>query len=716
MDVHKEDQYSTDKQLLTKTILVIAFCIFLFTQFYSIYFRLYNHNGPIGLGDSSYYISRIAYFKEHNIFPRSDLFTLSDSLRSDSYECVYPYYIFYGIVSSFALGKLCTLTNVSAEQMFHFNFYIGILLIALILLLLFKKINKDSLFAAAGFIIFAFYNGSGNYHGFYWVVPSFYSLLFLYINIIIFFYTKKWKWIAPFSIFLLLFSHPLSLFCIALISFALFIHGLLTKSISSSLVKIVYLCLWSFFYMIIYKYLYINDIIFPLFAESLSFNSLLSFEGKGYADLWNQTPFVHYFFEAFLPLTISSIYYCIKKKEYILISLFFSSLTGILLFCFIHPYASRVFLYFENMLLLIYIVACYYSVQFFINSGFKTLSLKQEVYQISAFLFNGAILLLCFCLFLFFMKDKLANDAGHKFQHSLFFKSEKFIQYINNTNNSDKLYLLDSMGSAFMLLHLDGFWNKSFIKPCMLPLILDFEEYKDKVFIGANLKMYEKNRSGIGLFLPKSGKIVLKSDLFQPATCRLVLSDTGLKPEVIKNIQLEFDSKKPVEIVSNGWKSKPMSVLLSDTNKYPKFIPPWYSLLISYLKKRTQEGFLIVRKNQQYYIDFIIKSPIKKVYLKNMGEQTILYGSIELQSLESNQSVYYLDTDWGSENEINSHAGFSLGENEYPLLWKDPVSEKKIRISKTDLIPELFTLTESFQDIKTFQLFNKFIGIINNEN
>jgi len=689
---------------IAKTILILSFCLFLFTQFYSIYFRLYKHDGPIGLGDSSYYISRIAYFKEHGLFSRPALFDLTDSMHSDSNECVSPYYIFYGVISSLTLGKLAALTDTSAQEMFHYNFYIGILLISLVLLILFKNINNDPFFVATGFVLLMFYSGNGNYHGFFWVVPSFYSLLFLFVNIIIFFYTKNWKIIAPLSIFLLLFSHPLSLYCMTLLSFALFLHGILTKSIYYSFYKIIYLCLWSIIFLGIYKYLYYNEMILPLFVEGLAFQSNLSFEFTGFKDLWRATPFFQYIFGIFLPLTIASIYYCIMKREYILLSLFISSLTGLLLFCVIHPYGSRTFLYFEHMLILLYCVTCYNAINFILKTIKNYIFLKTKVSNFFPVITNSLILILCCCLFFFYMKTKLANDAGHKFQHSLFFQSDSFTKFFNK-KHLDELYLHESIGSAFVFLYFDSFWDKKLIRSCMLPSILNFEQYKDKIFFGSNLKMYGNSRKGISVYLPKYGSIVLKKEKFQPKSYRLILTDTNLSAELINKFHLEVNGEtRHIKNISTGWITRPMSIVYPDENKYPKLIPPWYSLLIRYIKTRTREGFLIVRNTQQYYIDFELLSPTNKIYLMNEGDLLFLNGSVELKSLISKESEYLLDIDWGTANEINSNAGFSFNKNDYPLLWNSPACNKKVQTNTNEIFPVLYLLTESFQDIKAFQL------------
>ncbi|NQT22337.1 MAG: hypothetical protein HQ579_02745, partial [Candidatus Omnitrophica bacterium] len=174
------------RNILCRIVVVAAFCFFLFSQFYSIYFRWYNHYGPLGLGDSDGYISRIAYFKDHSLFRKAGLHDITDKYRNVRLgqngkvpdECVRDFYTFYGITSAMALGKLASLIDISAEKMFQYNFYIGIFLAGLVLFLILKNIGTYPVTVAVGFIIFAFASGTGHYHGFFWVVPSFYGVVF----------------------------------------------------------------------------------------------------------------------------------------------------------------------------------------------------------------------------------------------------------------------------------------------------------------------------------------------------------------------------------------------------------------------------------------------------------------------------------------------------------------------------------------------------------
>ena len=81
------------------------------------------------------------------------------------------YRLFFGTI-----GKALNLDAVTTYQL---SFYIGvfILLIARILFLL-RLTEGDKKLTAFLVIILSLYNGSGSYHGFFWIVPSFFAVIF----------------------------------------------------------------------------------------------------------------------------------------------------------------------------------------------------------------------------------------------------------------------------------------------------------------------------------------------------------------------------------------------------------------------------------------------------------------------------------------------------------------------------------------------------------
>lgn len=111
------------------------------------------------------------------------------------------------------------ITGLSLEKSFHFNFYLGVVFLAPALYLFLnnffsdKKDRERLQFLAVGLFSFALFTGEGGYHGFYWIVPSFYSLLF-FILLLSQVFSKKnsWRLFAFIFSVLFIFSHPVSFY------------------------------------------------------------------------------------------------------------------------------------------------------------------------------------------------------------------------------------------------------------------------------------------------------------------------------------------------------------------------------------------------------------------------------------------------------------------------------------------------------------------------
>lgn len=146
------------------------------------------------------------------------------------------YRLFFGII-----GKLF---HFDSLETYHASFYIGTVLLAFSLLFFLKRLNNDQKLIAFSFFILALYNGSGAYHGFFWVVPSFFSLIFVLIilGILLDDAFKNWKVslgiIAPFYVF----THVLSLYFLSIFIFLFLFLSFLTKKFNKLIFhKIIFL-------------------------------------------------------------------------------------------------------------------------------------------------------------------------------------------------------------------------------------------------------------------------------------------------------------------------------------------------------------------------------------------------------------------------------------------------------------------------------------------
>ncbi|MDP8306119.1 MAG: hypothetical protein RAO75_06405 [Candidatus Chlorobium antarcticum] len=155
--------------------------------------------------------------------------------------------------------------------MFHLNFYIGLCLMGITLTVFFKNINPSPLFISTAFALLAFYEGNGAYHGFFWVVPSFYAIMpFLLTAIALFFSKHHYLYGIPLIILLTL-THSTGIYLAALLVAAVLLHETLFKGNIKGLIKtgIFLLSALGIFYLA--EYLYSIHLLSASFTSS--FNS-----------------------------------------------------------------------------------------------------------------------------------------------------------------------------------------------------------------------------------------------------------------------------------------------------------------------------------------------------------------------------------------------------------------------------------------------------------
>lgn len=97
-------------------------------------------------------------------------------------------------IYSFILGNIAKIFSLSPEVVFRYSFWFGLVILTVVFWFLFKKLKFSWIQTSLSFIFLAFYTGHGAFHGFYWVVPSFFLLIaffYLFANIIS---DKKINW------------------------------------------------------------------------------------------------------------------------------------------------------------------------------------------------------------------------------------------------------------------------------------------------------------------------------------------------------------------------------------------------------------------------------------------------------------------------------------------------------------------------------------------
>jgi hypothetical protein len=139
-------------------------------------------------------------------------------------------------------GGLAHLLHVDAMTIFHWSFYLGIPMLVGALLFFLRRLTENKFLIALSVFVLAFYNGSGSYHGFFWVAPSFFVVVFFFLLLGILLDRKTdWQRWAPW-IFLLvpsaIFTHVISLYSILfLLPLFVALYSLFWRKVDKLMIK-----------------------------------------------------------------------------------------------------------------------------------------------------------------------------------------------------------------------------------------------------------------------------------------------------------------------------------------------------------------------------------------------------------------------------------------------------------------------------------------------
>jgi len=158
--------------------------------------------------------------------------------------CNYPYISFKSYTGFTYLsyriffGSIAKIFNINPVALFHFSFYLGIIILLPTLLYFLHALTKNKQLIGLSLFFLALYNGSGAYHGFFWVVPSFFFVaLFLVIISLVIRGHKYWKAalliIIPFFVHL----HPMSIYSILVLLFFYLSYSFFIKNTQKELFR-----------------------------------------------------------------------------------------------------------------------------------------------------------------------------------------------------------------------------------------------------------------------------------------------------------------------------------------------------------------------------------------------------------------------------------------------------------------------------------------------
>ena len=115
-------------------------------------------------------------------------------------------------------GLMGRAINLSPESAYHAVFFIGTLLLIPVLIFFLKSLTNNSRKTAWALFFLAFYHGTGETHGFFWVVPSFFSALLFFLLFSLITHRRPF----PYALSAILsltyaFVHPISIYLIGII-------------------------------------------------------------------------------------------------------------------------------------------------------------------------------------------------------------------------------------------------------------------------------------------------------------------------------------------------------------------------------------------------------------------------------------------------------------------------------------------------------------------
>lgn len=113
---------------------------------------------------------------------------------------------------SILLQIIKAISSISLEKAYEINFYLGPVIMFAALYYFLKKLEVNRKIRLFLILVLALYSGSGAYHGFYWVVPSFYQLALFFGILAILISLKKENFLKIFALSsAFVFIHPTSI-------------------------------------------------------------------------------------------------------------------------------------------------------------------------------------------------------------------------------------------------------------------------------------------------------------------------------------------------------------------------------------------------------------------------------------------------------------------------------------------------------------------------
>lgn len=675
--------------LSARWLFVIGLLFFLTVQWYGVWYMWYGHPGPVGLDDAGWYMSPIEFFREFP-FIRTGGAELTSS----------PIYIVNKITYPLFFGWLALLLGISAETMFYWNFSIGLGLMGYVLYSLFRRIDPSPWFVLPAFVLLAFYEGTGRYHGFSWVVPSFYAIALFLSGIIALFYSRRPITYGLPLLVLLLITHSTGIYLAAVLLLSYILNESVSERNFKPLIAGILLAAVLLIVFLSAEYFYRQHLIqlsFTTTFHDYQNSDLMATEGwqnrlifaiQAMYKTVKVYDFNKYFYGLYTPLVAYGLFELVRHRKLPLVWVFSLLLAGLIIASPLTMYPMR---FFYPLEVITWMVIAY-GIGMLLRRLFAPGTAKAEAVSLrwptwTRRLADWGVLVVA----VLFLYNAIHQKVGHttyvKYSNVRFFDKERFLDFMKQ-NPHTRFVVFTKMRDVY--LSYGGMWrNPQLVFPERSDPEMIAALPSDYIIVAERHRFLDENKRGNAqVFLPNNASLWLSVAGLKPGCYRLELIDTGLAQ--INGIRVcSGDS------VVSSWRADDYPVRFPDEGMTPPLLMPWYWQLEKAwtFYKRPIRRDNVFRISKRYSCDFQLERPLSMITLENNGGDLSLNGIIRIVDLDHGGSRVF-DLDWGDERMLKNDLGLIHEGKRLPLLWSGAYPNM------------LMTLEKNFRDVKAFSFYS----------
>lgn len=271
-----------------------------------------------------------------------------DSINSCSYvvfckEFILSFHSYFGFEHlSYRLffGLIGHLLRLDSVHVFYLSFYIGTILALPCLIYFLKKIERNNTLVALLLFFLALYNG-GPYHGFFWVVPSFFATLLILVIFGIVLDEKSRHWMIALTILvpIALYTHTISLYLMAPMVVFYFIYSFFKMQLDRMMFRKISFLIFVLVAAFTPVSLYLKGNPFgpemllnkPVESTNISSQETISKSHEqlfpGFTEIRKEYFDILFFRPIFILVFIAVLSILFYYKEFLILSLYFASLS-----------------------------------------------------------------------------------------------------------------------------------------------------------------------------------------------------------------------------------------------------------------------------------------------------------------------------------------------------------------------------------------------------